>query len=83
MAGSTLREISLPRYTMRADEAAASCGVSLSLFKRWEKEGKMPKGRKVDGVVLYSCERVREHALRLVEDAVEDDVGDDWGDDPA
>lgn len=83
MPALSLREVSIPRFTMRADEAAASCGVSLSLFKRWEKEGKMPRGRKVDGVVLYVSDRVREAIMRLVEEPVEIDDPGDWGEDPA
>lgn len=48
----TPRELSLPRFAVRREEAAASVGVSASKFDEWVRDGKMPKGHKIDGVVL-------------------------------
>lgn len=45
MAAATLREISIPRFALRRDEAAASLAISPTLFDNWVSEGKMPKGR--------------------------------------
>lgn len=44
----------VPRLALRRHEAAESLGISATLFDRWIKEGKMPKGLKVDGVVLWA-----------------------------
>ncbi|TFV41368.1 XRE family transcriptional regulator [Bradyrhizobium niftali] len=60
------RAASAPRFAMRRDEAAASVAVSPSKFDEWVKDGRMPKGRKIDGVVLWDVGQVREawEALR-------------------
>jgi len=54
----SLRDLSIPRFALRQDEAAASVGVSTTKFKEWEADGRMPKGRKIDGVVLYDAQEV-------------------------
>jgi len=63
--GSSARELSLPRFAMRRDEAAASLGVSVTKFDEWCNDGRMPKGRKIDGVVLWDTEEVRDAWMRL------------------
>ncbi|MEO6013405.1 MAG: hypothetical protein ABIQ30_07460 [Devosia sp.] len=57
-AAPHLREVSVPRFALRRDEAATAVGISVSLFDRWISEGKMPKGRKIGGVVLWDCDQV-------------------------
>jgi predicted DNA-binding transcriptional regulator AlpA len=54
------RDLSLPRFALRRDEAAASVGVSVSKYDEWCEDGRMPKGRKIDGVVLWDTQEVRE-----------------------
>ena len=73
MQTASLREISIPRFAMRRDEAAASLGVSPTKFDEWVEAGKMPKGVKVDGVRLWDTESVRDHWHRL-RDADNDDA---------
>lgn len=65
MAGSSLRETSIPRFALKRDEAAASLAISTTLFDTWVKDGKMPKGRRIGGVVLWDVEEVREYWQRL------------------
>lgn len=66
MAAASLREISIPRFALKRDEAAASLAISPTLFDTWVREGKMPKPRRVGGVVLWDTDAVREawHRLR-------------------
>jgi hypothetical protein len=59
------REASLPRFALRRDEAAASVAVSPTKFDEWVVGGKMPKGRKIDGVVLWDVQELREAWQRL------------------
>lgn len=54
-----LRELSLPRYALRRDEAAASISISPTLFDQWIELGMIPKGRKIRGVVLWDSEELR------------------------
>lgn len=65
MPKSSLREASIPRFALKRDEAAASLAISNTLFDTWVKEGKMPKPRKIGGVVLWDTEAVREAWCRL------------------
>jgi predicted DNA-binding transcriptional regulator AlpA len=58
--GPSPRDLSLPRFAMRRDEAAASLAVSTTKFDEWATDGRMPKGRKIDGVVLWDTGEVRE-----------------------
>lgn len=69
---ASLREISLPRFTMRRDEAAASLSISSSTFDTWVREGKMPRGHKIGALVLWDTEEVRQAWQRL-RDADSDD----------
>ena len=61
----SLRELSLPRFALRREEAAASIGVSPTKFDEWCADGRMPKGRKVDGVVLWDTGEILEAWERL------------------
>lgn len=49
----SLRSLSIPRFALRRSEAAASFGISEGTFDKWVKEGKMPRGRPIEGVVLW------------------------------
>jgi predicted DNA-binding transcriptional regulator AlpA len=59
------RDVSLPRFAVRREEAAASVGVSATRFDEWVKDGRMPPGRKIDGVVLWDVGEIREAWERL------------------
>jgi predicted DNA-binding transcriptional regulator AlpA len=67
MASATLtpRDLSLPRFALRRDEAAASLAISETTFDKWVEMKRMPAGRKIDGVVLWDCQEVREYWNRL------------------
>lgn len=62
---SSPRASSIPRFALRRDEAAASVAVSPSKFDEWVRDGRMPKPCKIDGVVFWSVEEVREAWERL------------------
>ncbi len=70
MARSSLRETSLPRFALRREEAAASVSVSPTTFDKWVADGRMPKGRKVDGLTLWDTEEVREHWVAIRDGAI-------------
>lgn len=67
MGATSLREISIPRFALRRDEAAASLAISPSTFDNWIGEGKMPKGRKIGGVTLWDAESIRTAWLHLAD----------------
>jgi hypothetical protein len=48
-----LRDPSLPRFALRRPDAARAFGVSETKFDEWVRDGRMPKGRKIDGIVLW------------------------------
>lgn len=64
-AGPSLRVATIPRFAVRREEAAASLGISPTLFDCWVNDGKMPRGRKIGGVVLWDTEAIRECWARL------------------
>jgi predicted DNA-binding transcriptional regulator AlpA len=61
----THRLLSIPRFALRRDEAAASLAVSTTKFDEWCADGRMPKGCKIDGVVLWDTQEIREAWERL------------------
>lgn len=65
MQTGSLREISLPRFAMRRDEAAASLGISATKFDELVADGRMPRAIKVDAMRLYDAEQVRDAWLRI------------------
>ena len=67
MGAVSLREISIPRFALRRDEAAASLAISPSTVDHWIGEGKMPKGRKIGGVTLWDAESIRTAWLNLAD----------------
>lgn len=52
------RSKSQPRRGLRREEAAAYVGVSPAKFDGWVKEGRMPKPKRIDGVVLWDIVRL-------------------------
>lgn len=54
----SLRSLSIPRFALRRSEVAASLGISESLFDDWVKKGRMPRPRRIDGVVLWDTRKV-------------------------
>lgn len=73
---ASLREISIPRFALRRDEAAASLAISPSTFDSWIKRGYMPEGRSVGGVTLWDTNKLREAWDRLQDAQEEEDDGD-------
>lgn len=65
MASADLRPI--PCFALRRQEAAASLGISASLFDNWVTQGLMPKGTRVGGVVRWDTEQLRAAWQALVE----------------
>jgi predicted DNA-binding transcriptional regulator AlpA len=57
-AGLSPRDLSLPRFALRRDEAAASLGISETTFDKWVELGRMPRSIKIDGVVLWDVQQV-------------------------
>jgi predicted DNA-binding transcriptional regulator AlpA len=49
----SLRSVTIPRFALRRGEAAASLGISEALFDTWVHQQRMPRGRKIGGVVLW------------------------------
>lgn len=47
-------------FALRKDKAAAALDISPSLFVRWISEGKMPKGCKIGGVMLWDVGELRD-----------------------
>ena len=62
---TSLRSASLPRFALRRDEVAASVSISPTLLDEWIRLGKMPKGRKIRGVVLWDTQEVWEYWCKL------------------
>lgn len=69
-------------FALRKDMAAAALGISPSLFVRWITEGKMPKGRKIGGVVLWDFCELRDAWNDLRDADGRHDDGDDDEDNP-
>jgi predicted DNA-binding transcriptional regulator AlpA len=65
MSRTAHRLMSIPRFALRRDEAAASLAVSTTKFDEWCADGRMPKGRRIDGVVLWDTGEVMEAWERL------------------
>lgn len=70
-----IRAASVPRFALRRNEAAASLAISPSLFDNWVKLGRMPIGRKIDGVVLWDAEEIRVSWQALAEPVAVKDEG--------
>lgn len=71
------------RFALRRTEAASAVGVSPSKFDQWVKAGRMPSGRRIDGVVLWDAmevqaawETMRDQATVARSDAAEQDGWD-------
>jgi predicted DNA-binding transcriptional regulator AlpA len=65
MSRLTPRDLSLPRFALRRDEAAASLAISETTWDKWVEMKRMPPGRKIDGVVLWDTQEIREYWNRL------------------
>ncbi len=65
MNASSLRKVNIPRHALRKEEAAASFGISSGLFDKWVKDGLMPNGHKVGGVVLWDADELGNAWLML------------------
>jgi predicted DNA-binding transcriptional regulator AlpA len=65
MSALTPRELSLPRFALRRDEAAASLAISESTWDKWVEMKRMPAGYKIDGVMLWDSQEIREHWNKL------------------
>jgi predicted DNA-binding transcriptional regulator AlpA len=72
-----LRARSQPRRGLRREEAAAYLGFSARKFDELIADGRMPKPKRIDGVVVWDI-----HRLDVAFDALPDDGGSDgnpWG----
>src|SRR5471032_1724699 len=73
-----LRPQSQPRRGLRREEAAAYLGFSARKFDELIADGRMPKPKRIDGVVVWDI-----HRLDQAFDALPDDGGDTivnaWG----
>lgn len=72
-----LRAQSQPRRGLRREEAAAYLGFSARKFDELISDGRMPKPKRIDGVVIWDI-----HRLDVAFDALPDDGGSDgnpWG----
>jgi hypothetical protein len=56
----TPRDLSLPRFALRRDEAAASLAISETTWDKWVEMKRMPPGHKIDGVMLWDTQEIRE-----------------------
>lgn len=65
----------IPRYALRRDEAAASLGISQGTFDNWIRDGIMPSGTKVRGVVLWDVKQI-ENAWRALMEKQEEEQDD-------
>lgn len=61
----SLREMTVPRFALKKDEAAAAFGISVSTFDTWVREGRMPKGHKIGGVVLWDMQEISDSWSQL------------------
>ena len=71
------RAQSQPRRGLRREEAAAYLGFSARKFDELIADGRMPKPKRIDGVVVWDI-----HRLDLAFDALPDEGGDianAWG----
>lgn len=76
-ASRHLRAPSQPRRGLRREEAAAYLGFSARKFDELIADGRMPKPKRIDGVVVWDI-----HRLDLAFDALPDEGGSDgnpWG----
>ncbi len=80
MAATSLREISLRRFALRRGEAAAVLGISPGTFDTWVRDGLMPKGKKIGGVVLWDADRVHARWQEIAEEREE--LSEDDGENP-
>jgi hypothetical protein len=69
----SLRSISVPRFAVRRDEAAAAFGISETTWDHWVAIGRMPPGRKIDGVRLWDVGEIfRAWVLLRDQDVISD-----------
>jgi predicted DNA-binding transcriptional regulator AlpA len=62
---STPRDLSLPRFALRRDEAAASLAISETTWDKWVEMKRMPHGHKIDGIMLWDTQEIREAWKKL------------------
>lgn len=77
-AARTLRTQSQPRRGLRREESATYIGLSARKFDELVVDGRMPKPKRVDGVVVWDIRR-----LDFAFDALPDEdglaAGNPWG----
>jgi predicted DNA-binding transcriptional regulator AlpA len=67
----------IPRRGLSRDEAAMYCGISVTLFDRMVKDGRMPGPRRIDGRKVWDIRSIDVAFDRL---PVEDSPGAGWED---
>lgn len=72
------RAQSQPRRGLRREEAAAYLGFSARKFDELVADGRMPKPKRVDGVVVWDLRRL-DYAFDALPDEGGDTTGNPWG----
>lgn len=73
-----LRAQSQPRRGLRREEAAAYLGFSARKFDELIADGRMPKPKRIDGVVVWDIHRL-DHAFDALPDDGGNGVTNAWG----
>jgi predicted DNA-binding transcriptional regulator AlpA len=63
-----LKAQSINRLALRRNDAAAALSISPSLFDNWVRDGLMPRGKRIGGVMLWDMDMIRSAWQALVED---------------
>lgn len=77
-AARTLRSQCQPRRGLRREEAAAYLGFSARKFDELVADGRMPKPKRVDGVVVWDLRRL-DFAFDALPDEGGEPTGNPWG----
>lgn len=81
VAGSLSRQLrahSQPRRGLRREEAAAYLGFSARKFDELVSDGRMPKPKRIDGVVVWDIHRL-DSAFDSLPDDGSDGAANPWG----
>lgn len=73
-----LRAQSQPRRGLRREEAAAYLGFSARKFDELIADGRMPKPKRIDGVVVWDIHRL-DLAFDALPDESSDSIANAWG----
>lgn len=77
-AARTLRAQSQPRRGLRREEASAYLGLSPRKFDELVADGRMPRPKRIDGVVVWDLRRL-DYAFDALPDEADGTTGNPWG----